>query len=67
MDTTAKKWVPEPGGSGVTTPIADRRAMRKSTEDRARTSRSAGRCRVEKQALVEQGSEVGDCHRREGP
>ena len=37
----------------------NRRAKRTSSEDRARTSHWAGRCRVEEQAPVEQGSEWG--------
>ena len=40
--------------------------METSSKDCARTSHLAGRCRVEKQAPVEQVSEEGDCHRREG-
>ena len=44
----------------------NRSVVETSSEDHARTSHLAGRCRVEGQALVEQGSEVGDCHRREG-
>ena len=41
------------------------RVKRISSEDRAKTSHWAGRCRVEEQVSVEQGSEVGDCHRRQ--
>ena len=61
----SQEWVPEPGGVGSHAP--NRRAMRTSSEDRARTSQPAGRCQVMEQAPVELGSEVGDCHRRGGP
>ena len=42
------------------------KAMETSSVGHARTSHLVGRGRVEEQAPVEQGSEVGDCHRREG-